>query len=93
MGIIKGRIGGSVRGYDLNANVTESRIIGRIGGAIFGSDIDLEYSMEEGYIKGLIGGVFIGRDVSREISRNHVSMRIGRVVMVIPWSCMFGIKP
>lgn len=52
MGMISGKVGGVIRGYDISATVDSGVISGRIGGAVFGNDINLTYSVEEGYING-----------------------------------------
>lgn len=77
MGTVRGRVGGGIGGYDVEADVTSQTISGRIGGACFGMDINLTYNLAVGSIEGRIGGLFWGQDVSGQISDAHLSVRVG----------------
>jgi len=80
MGRIEARVGGTFGGYSVWADVQDNSITGRIGGSLFGSDINIEYSMEEGYIRGRIGGSIIGRSLEGRINSSQISARIGGAI-------------
>ncbi|MDD4337608.1 MAG: hypothetical protein PHH46_09555 [Firmicutes bacterium] len=67
---IYGRVGGVIDGLSIQCATGPDFIRGRIGGDIFGADIDLHVDTPGGTVTGRIGGAIIGKSVAISISRD-----------------------
>jgi len=68
---IEGRVGGIIGGYSIDCTATADSISGRIGGGIFGGDVNLTIDPAVGSISGRFGGAILGRSLIAQLSDNY----------------------
>jgi len=86
---VNGRIGGLLRGADVDLSISHSGMItGRLGGGIFGQDVRLRMAANE--IGGRVGGDVIGKDVQLKNVGSEIGGRVGGDTL--GFSCMLKVN-
>ncbi|HAN86451.1 MAG: hypothetical protein WCZ48_03640 [Bacillota bacterium] len=77
---IYGRVGGVIDGLSIHCATGPNFIRGRIGGDVFGADLDLHVDAPGGTVTGRMGGAIIGRSVDVRYGAGSIYGRVGGAV-------------